>query len=221
MALPTLVPSNVYERVLRLDSPTGVSSAFTIEREGTQYLITARHCLPPDEVVDVRLSIKGHSFEQRLRRVPVEPPADVAVLRLRHPLTATLPVVPCFDGCLLSQDIFFLGYPYGMSVHAKGLPTYAFVKKGVLAATGHTPDGVHVLYLDAIDNPGFSGGPVVFTNIETDEFHLAGVVSGYRSESLVVHDDKDVPTTLEVDVNTGIVLAHDIVHAVEAIDSYG
>ncbi len=60
----------------------------------------------------------------------------------------------------LSQDAFFLGYPFGMGTYIHEVQAWAFVKKGIISSFGKL-GGVRRIFLDGMNNPGFSGGPVV------------------------------------------------------------
>jgi hypothetical protein len=55
-----------------------------------------------------------------------------------------------------------------------------FVKKAIISAYD-VVNGINIWYLDGINNPGFSGGPVVFNRHGSTDWHVAAVVSAYRS----------------------------------------
>jgi hypothetical protein len=75
-----------------------------------------------------------------------------------------------------------------------------------------------VLSVDAINNEGFSGGPLsYFLNGNTDDPRIAGVVSNYRIEHEAVIDGDGNATKMTVPYNTGFLVAHDIKHALELI----
>jgi len=57
-----------------------------------------------------------------------------------------------------------------------------FIKSGILSALDIRNENAVTLYLDGHNNPGFSGGPIVFLSNTTRRFHVAGVVSGFRNE---------------------------------------
>lgn len=78
-----------------------------------------------------------------------------------------------------------------------------------------------LIYIDGHNNPGFSGGPVIFAHIsERDALTIGGAVAGYRSQTQRVLELKDLPTPTTGDrgragprfvlENTGIVIAHSI-----------
>jgi hypothetical protein len=92
-----------------------------------------------------------------------------------------------------------------------------FVKRGILSAYifGDVIDG---FYLDAINNPGFSGGPVVARGAQPGDIDVVGVVSGYRSQQEAV-SMRGVPSAeLSVQTNTGLLLAFNIRHALQVIE---
>jgi hypothetical protein len=67
--------------------------------------------------------------------------------------------------------------------------------------------------LDGHNNPGFSGGPVLFKEQEHGKLKVAAVVSGYRfANEPVYHGEQKLPVTYRY--NTGIVISYGIKHAV-------
>ena len=79
---------------------------------------------------------------------------------------------------MYGQDVYFLGFPYGlhgdMSALSNDLP-FPFVKKGIISLFHN--DGVNRIYLDGHNNPGFSGGPVVFMPAGLSDFMLSAQVA--------------------------------------------
>jgi hypothetical protein len=143
---------------------------------------------------------------------------DISVLKADIQLSPTYALPPSECGIVYGQDVYFLGFPYGMQGDGQlnrefPLP---FVKKGILSCMMISLSGPNLLYLDAINNPGFSGGPVVFTEGNNLSYKVAGVVSGYRSASEPIYDgDRAIPLVYRA--NTGIVVAYGIKHAMEII----
>jgi hypothetical protein len=65
------VTTNIYERVMKLTNPDGSSgTAFTLEVDGRQYLITAAHVVPGDRPVSVRLEVRAQVWERELEHLP-------------------------------------------------------------------------------------------------------------------------------------------------------
>jgi len=220
-----IVVGAAYERVLEIETALGRGTAFTITEGGTQYVVTAKHLLPPgDPEPRVALSNRhileqfGAPLQHDCKLLSVEPSrADVAVAPLTAPITADLPLIASTHGMAFSQTIWFLGFPYGIGMQmALATPTsrLAFVKRGIISASEWVDD-VHVLYLDGLNNPGFSGGPVVGYHHATGAMHVFGVVSGYRTEQQPVYVGTHEIGTAQA--NTGIVIATWIDHVTDAI----
>lgn len=213
------VTANIYQRVLRVVLPDGTSATgFTLDREGVQYLITAEHVVAA-QPGQVRMILHGSDWKREValeRILGVTGGADIAIFRLEAPLTPQLPIDTSFDSIVYTQEVYFLGYPYGLGLQRTNVPLLPFVKHGILSASAETPEGGHVMYLDGFNNPGFSGGPVAFYALNTNQPHICGVVSGYRTDNrrVRVGNQEIDATVLE---NTGIVIAYDIMHALEAI----
>ena len=97
-----------------------------------------------------------------------------------------------------SQQAFFLGFPYGIGdrfLKETGHPV-AFVKRVTVSTLFGKP-----YLLDGHNNPGFSGGPVVFCPPGRKEFQVAAVVSGYRWASAPVRDQENRDTEFHLTLN--------------------
>lgn len=234
VAAQTQVPtSNVLYRVLRIRTATSTGSAFTIEVDGKQYLITARHLLKGfGNEGEIELWTGGRWSRSRARAIyPSKEVVDAAALDLGRLVTVTFPLEPSSAGLTLGQQVYFLGYPYGLgtSVSAPAPPGFGelpFLKSGIVSALDDRDPEAGILYLDGQNNPGFSGGPIVFWHPESRSFRVAGVVRGYRNEALPVlkRGDLDDPgarayNDLYTRSNSGIVIGYDIRHVVDAIRS--
>ncbi|HZD60078.1 MAG TPA: hypothetical protein VE439_06450, partial [Anaerolineae bacterium] len=135
-----------------------------------------------------------------------------------------LELEPTSDGIVYGQDVFFLGFPYGMRVELgnlnRGFPL-PFVKKAILSCIHTTENGVQIYYLDGHNNPGFSGGPVVFKEANRQNFKVASVISGYRQEEEPIYQAgqeihfQEIPLVYRY--NTGIIYSYGIKHAVDLI----
>jgi S1-C subfamily serine protease len=229
LALAQVPTSNVILRVLRIKTPTDTGSAFTIEVDGKQYLITARHLLDGfGSEGEVDLWLNDSWSRIRVRAIyPAKEAVDIAALDAGRPLTVTFPLEPSAGGLTLGQQVYFLGYPYGLGTQGPAPPGFGaipFLKNGIVSAMDDRDPEAHLLYLDGHNNPGFSGGPIVFWHSESRRFRVAGVVRGYRNEALPVLkkknlDDPRAPAhnDLYTRANSGIVIGYDIQHIVDAI----
>ena len=117
-------------------------------------------------------------------------------------------------GIIYGQDVYFFGFPYGfLGKHAFGPGGYPlpFVKR----ATVSLFDGT-VYLLDGHNNPGFSGGPVVWKAPGSQEFNVGAVISVYRFVDEPVYADA-APTPLTYRYNTGIIVSHGVEAALDLI----
>lgn len=193
-------------------------TAFTFDCENKQYLITATHLLGDlnqlkiieywqnDKFNNVEVSVIGSSD-------------DVTVLYTNITLTDPNLVMPALTDTCFGQDVWFLGYPYKMFSNAgdilEGRPI-PFVKKGILSQFSNISD--KFLYIDAINNPGFSGGPVVGLTGGVDKFGVIAVVSGYKEGRETITDTSNgEKTDLEVSYNTGLMKVYPIKIALDII----
>ncbi|MFL6196080.1 MAG: serine protease [Thermoanaerobaculia bacterium] len=229
--VPQVPTSNVLYRVIRLRTATSTGSAFTIEVDGKQYLITARHLLNGfGSEGDVELWIDGRWSKTRVRAIyPAKEVVDIAALDPGRQLTITFPLEPSSGGLTLGQQVYFLGYPYGLGTSRSapappGFGELPFLKSGIVSAVDDRDPEASILYLDGQNNPGFSGGPIVFWHAPSRGFRVAGVVRGYRNEALPVvkRESLDDPgarayNDLYTRSNSGIVIGYDIQHIVDAI----
>ena len=111
--------------------------------------------------------------------------ADIAVLetdeKASQPFKVT--IMGKTDGVTMGQQIWFLGYPFGLGSHVGEGLLIPFMKGGTMSAIDATnPDAV-VLYIDGFNNPGFSGGPIIFWNFTSHTYEILGVVQGYKEEA--------------------------------------
>ena len=225
------VTANVLNRVVQVRSPAGSCSAFTIEVEDKQYLVTARHCLKgPNDA-------SGLEVQQGVAWKPIDGPAyfplntdvDIAAIALPERLTVAFEFQPTSDGIAMGQQVYFLGFPSGLSTKwtSSGVSEFsevAFIKAGILSAMdSRNPQSV-VLYVDGHNNSGFSGGPIVFRPSPNLPFRVAAVVKGFRNEFTPVvkrESLKDQNASAYEDLytraNSGIIVGHSIDHIVKAI----
>ena len=213
-----MITANVIYRVFRLKVGLGTGTAFTIEEGGREYLVTARH---------IAHSLQGECQIEVFRdggwaplQVASEGHApgdvDISVLAPSERLTPTrpFPLPASSEGLTYGQEAYFLGFPYGISdriLKETGHPV-PLVKRLTVSTLFGKP-----YLLDGHNNPGFSGGPVVFCPPARKEFQVAAVVSGYRWASAPVRDQQDRDTEFHLRENTGIVVAYDVKEAIALI----
>lgn len=150
---------------------------------------------------------------------------DIVVFETNKPLTlGHLPLPVGDSGLIFGQDVYFAGYPYKMwtdlGTALGGWPA-PFIRKGTISSAFDMSDGVHRIYVDAINNEGFSGAPLLFSIVgERIEYRVMGVVSGFKTAYEPVLDEHGEPTVMTVAYNTGFLLAYGINHVVRLIEAY-
>jgi hypothetical protein len=167
------VNTNILTRTFAIKYGDLFGTAFTTEVDNKQYLITAKHIFPDNEDIN---SIEIY-HEKQWKLVKVKPiicyddsSYDVIALAPNIQISETLPLDIGLGNIIISQEVFFLGFPYFLKTDSEninlGFPI-SFVKKAILSAL-NIEDGI--LYLDGYNNPGFSGGPVVFWDYDKKSF---------------------------------------------------
>jgi hypothetical protein len=244
------ITSNVLLRVRMIQAGKAQGTSFTLDVDGRQYLITAKHIvagLQSEDMVQILQSDGWSSVPVKVFRC--DDPIDIAVLVPPTQLTVNFPLEPTSAGIFFSQDMFFVGFPYDFFTK-HSLTPIAFIKKGIMSARTHSAqaheEGVSKIFIDGHNNPGFSGGPIVFRDLNRNDvvYKVAGVVSNYPSEitpvlkpeqitrEQVTPEDRALGRILElkdgrifklndigvvVQSNTGMVEGHDIQHALDLI----
>ncbi len=200
----------------------GEGTGFVIAVDGREYFVTARHIVRSMDRCDY-LEVWRHSAWMKVGMKLVghaDGQVDISVLAVSEPLVIDyLSFIPESKGLTLSQDVYFLGFPYKLLGEMGGLNNgypIPFVKKATMSCFGKTDHGTDVLLLDGFNNPGFSGGPVVFFDIATYAQKVCGVVAGYSSYDLpVLNEGKESGSVVKA--NAGIIRAFDIGHVLEIV----
>jgi len=218
-----LITANVIHRTFHIQVGDSVGTCFTIDVNGKQYLVTAKHVVKDlndtciikvfheNQWKDIQVTVVGHCDDG----------IDISVLAAQQQLSPTLSLEPTSDGMVYGQDVYFLGFPYGMTGDVGALNRefpLPFVKKAIISCLHTTGDGVHITFLDGHNNPGFSGGPVVFKKPNQTEFKVTSVISGFKyTEEPIYQGGDEVP--LAYKYNTGIIISYGIEHAIDVIEA--
>jgi len=199
------VTRNVYQRVLelRVNAGTdheGTATAFTIDVDGREYLITAKHVvkdLKANNNFDVFMN--GAWTPLTVKVFTCDDPIDIAVLIPPHQLTVDLPV--SWEGNWgFGQEAYFLGFPHEMQIPGQGLNgpyPLALIKRGTISGSMvvDAQRKASRLLLDGYNNPGFSGGPIVYRDLYesgSTDMKVLGVVSGFYPEVVPVMKEHDI-----------------------------
>ena len=216
-----MITTNVIRRVFKFMNNGLTGIIFTLEIDKKQYIITAKHLVKDitnssiaeiyfeKQWKEINLSLVGHS------------PADIDISVLATDIQLTPPKLPCEPSTkeiIFGQDVYFLGFPFDIIPDGgpmnRGYP-FPFVKKAILSAILVKNDH-EVLYLDGHNNPGFSGGPVVYKSPNNYRFRICGVVSGYRFQEQPGFESGS-PINIYFRENTGIIISHGINSAIDII----
>lgn len=211
--LPT---TNILQRVFCLFYGKYYGTCFTLDVEGCQYIVTAKHLVPDLKGEDtVRIL-----HESRQKTLPVrlvghaDGRVDISVLAAGLCLSPTHELRAVRGEVMLAEEIYFMGFPYQFSSGAekinRGFPVPC-VKKGIVSAL--SADQAPLL-LDAHNNDGFSGGPVVRMEGKTPT--VIAVISGYEAEQKAVYLGED-ETDLSLGENSGITISYAIGNALDLI----
>ena len=208
---PPMITNNVIQRVFYLRH-VKTGTCFTLDIDSKQYFITARHVvenLKDNDNIELLYKNKWESFKVTL--IGHSKVVDISVFAIKNQLLLAHPLPATTAGIVYGQDLYFLGFPYGYYTDIgetnRGFPL-PLVKEGILSnmSTKENP----YLLIDGHNNLGFSGGPVIFKKSGSNDFSVAGVVTGFYKE----HDEKD--EILE-NTNSGIIEAPDIKYALDLI----
>jgi hypothetical protein len=233
------VSIGMLSRIFPIRSSAGSGTCFVIEVDERQYLITARHIVPAiDPGGKVEIFFKGAWVPISVNAAifPVNDKIDAVALATDTIHARRLDIPVGSAGVILGQKVFFLGFPFNLASRSKDRYDFIpFVKAGVLSAIDNRNKDAPVVYIDGHNNPGFSGGPIIFSNFgKGRQLQILAVISGYRNQptevvEVIVPDaptsenDKGAPTEHKskklqfIRENTGIVIAYQLNELVEAI----
>lgn len=216
----------IHEKVFNISTTEGSGTAFTYKYKEMEYLITAKHLVEKmgnNGVIDI------YKMKDSLKKVvnihyPKFHDIDIAVLSYSGCLVDNpMELVYEIDKLETAQDTYFFGYPFSYcSFSDKCLEENVYraplVKRGIISGAHAQKDKV-AIFIDAHNNQGFSGGPVVVFDYNNKP-KVCGVVSGYIPyEGEIYKKGSDIVVDgISYRENSGIMLAYGINHAKEIIE---
>jgi hypothetical protein len=248
LATPTI---DILSRTLMVKSAVAAGTIFSVDVDNREYWLTAKHILTGAEhppygtfteksitlsMLDPGVNSGGEAMRWIAEHFSVIDPGkdiDIVILAPATPIMTTPSTVkvttegPNELTYTLGGDCEFLGFPFGpwratFQGRAFWLP---FVKHCTVSA--ETDD--KMLFLDGLNNKGFSGGPVLYQS--GPQQRIVGVISSYIAQPEKVIAATPVPSPNDpgkvvmqpkepsefVNVNSGFFVAYDISLAVDAI----
>ncbi len=190
--------------------------------DGKSYLVTAKHfanCISDEGVFQIQHDNQWKDLKVKL---VAHAAGEIDISVFAPPFRLALPGIPLeadMGGLSYGQDVFFLGYPYGFFGELGALNhnfPMPFVKRALVSCVEQDPSGVTRVFLDGHNNPGFSGGPVVFQKSGSKEFKIAAVISGYKAVNEPVFKEA-TPLPFTVRYNTGIIISYSVQHALTLV----
>lgn len=174
--------SKVY--LIKFEFYSGVGSCFVVYHKGHEYVITAKHNLLANgrgvesgTVVNFDVGSKlGWNRYTGILQVHKNENIDIVAIK-RGLSENSNPFEISSDFTMLFDDAIMLGYPFGYSMEeSNNSNLLPFAKKGIISGVLKI-DSVDYFVIDALNNKGFSGGPVFIE--QNNILKLIGVVKGY------------------------------------------
>jgi S1-C subfamily serine protease len=210
---------NAVRRVIYLGVGDEVGTGFLLDVADRQYLITAKHLAGKIASSSIDIWRSGGWHQIAITAVHhCSGTIDISVVALSERFVRPR-LLATERGVQLGQDLYFLGFPHNMfTEHPQVNEDFPlpFVKRATFSAL-KTENGETVFYLDGFDNPGFSGGPVLFRSGAVGEFQVAAVVSRFVIAKQPLLLPSGAESKYSFIENTGIIRCWSIRHAIELI----
>ncbi|WP_188650984.1 S1 family peptidase [Yeosuana aromativorans] len=206
--------TDILSRVFHMKYKTQTGTTFLVAKDSVNYFVTAKHVLQnPKYGEKLTVEIYQDSLWKTLTgNVYFDKTNDVDVALIMPEGFGFVQSGISLKNIqtIIGDEGYFLGFPYGLSSLDKGKINAGFpfplVKKAVFSGTT-TNNDVQTIFLDGHNNPGFSGGPVLFKDRMKNgdnKFHLVGIVSAYLNQQ----NDLITPFgKLKYKENSGIIIA--------------
>ena len=134
--------------------PSGSGSGFVWNKQG--HIVTNFHVIYGADAITVTLADRT---QYRARVVGADPDHDLAVLQIRAPDDALVPItIGSSRDLKVGQKVLAIGNPFGLD-HTLTTGVVSAVGRTIKSMTNRTID--NVIQTDAAINPGNSGGPLL------------------------------------------------------------
>jgi S1-C subfamily serine protease len=220
--------SDILQRVFCIRAQNTLGSAFAVPIGEKIAFVTAKHVVAnlPENQNSIISLFDGLRFDD----ISVRPhfcsnaAVDIAVLETSLQGSASVGLPLSSAGLAVGQDSYFLGFPYfGTQITYQPQMINSGYPLPLVKTAAYSGGFEFIYYLDGHNNPGFSGGPVVFPVLGEGAAvqKICAVISGYLGhQGQIVH----IPTAEDLAYveNSGIIVAYKIEEAVKVIeDVYG
>lgn len=169
--------------IVRIRTAKGVATASVVTNSNKSILVSAQHLFSdaqPNEIMYIR-----HSCDWKPVAIDcvkfADDGSDICAVRINTYIGEGLELRFLGAHCLLGQEARFCGFPLDNEISIGSLNNdwpICLVKGAVLSGFRTEGTANYFLY-DALNNLGFSGGPVFSLCNESKEVRMAAVVSGY------------------------------------------
>ena len=214
-----MLPLEIVDRTFRIEFGGSTGTAFTLDVDGRQYLLTAKHVVESMVGVDnIRIAYGGKWINLIVSLVG-HSDVDISVLAVGQQLTDERMLLDySFGNFIIGQEAYFVGFPLGMtSVSFESSFPSPLLKKCVFSGREPGDEGLkHPFYLDGFNNRGFSGAPVFYKDFNSHKYVVGFVISSYVAEPEFLKDS-ETELNFHVMVNSGIIQAYSIKNAIDII----
>ena len=132
-----MIPTNIIFRTIHIRRNGATGTSFVLDVDNKQYYITARHVVEGMMTGDtIEINYKKNWNQHSVVIVGHSPYSDISVLSIPTGKVLGESMLASSDQIYYGQDIFFLGFPFGLQSDITTLNSefpIPLVKKGILS----------------------------------------------------------------------------------------
>lgn len=216
-----------FQSVFNLKYGNGTGTCLFLDHEKRSYLVSAKHIFKDKKsgdsiIVQILqdgkwLDYSGNIFFHSIEEI------DIAVILSKSQELINSPYTLLECETILGAEGYFFGFPYGIFSSDLGKINNGFpfplIKKAISSGVYHEKN-YHISILDGHNNPGFSGGPVIFKNRIKDkgdvEWRLDSVIAAY-----IPQNNKLLTPFGEIDYNenSGLIISYPKIYLKQIINN--